>query len=524
MDRRVILAAGHGGGDNGAVARGRKEAAECVDIVNRTATKLRTDGRIETVIVPHALDLREQIAWLNARFPRHESGYALEVHKNAAGSSATGVEAWYLTGSTEAGNKAKTVLAELARVSRLQNRGIKKDVDYRGGSLAWVRQTKPWAGLFECGFITRDHFNNDMYAEGLFRGLLKLFGLRDQVAQIYRVVRHSGVQIGAFRVRSNAWTAYLSVMGDAVIVNREGTDVTAEFVDEFGPAQPIAGMVVPDAAPVPGAAELGEVIDLDHGSVLSEEPPPLEDEDEEPEPYEDGLAPTPRDLEENPTGATCTCGHELVDDVVCDVEEHSCQEGAADVLTALASVDVETMLAPDEERQLDQFLDHLPEDGGVDDKARAPGLGAPGGGWGGSQAPIQRAMRVAVRNGLKITSNKRSSGSATSDHHVSQRRSFAADMSNGNSRRPRWTAPPVSLRPCSATPTGAAACSTCSQAHTACSCYGVRGWAATTSTTFTAAYGCADSAMPGISYVHVFNTLRGAYLPSFDATIRSRPT
>jgi hypothetical protein len=274
MDRRVILAAGHGGGDNGAVAMGRKEAAECVDILNRTAAKLQTDGRIQTVVVPHAFNLREQIAWLNARFGQRESGHALEVHKNAAGSMATGVEAWYLTGSTEGGNKAKTVLAELARVSRLQNRGIKKDVDYRGGSLAWVRQAKPWAGPFECGFITRDHFNNDLYAEGLFGGLLKLFGLRNQAAQIYRVLRRNGAQIGAFRVRSNAWSAYLSVMGDAVIFNREGTDATAEFVDECGAARRVAGMTPGDAELVSGAAELGEVLDLDHGSLVSDNPPP----------------------------------------------------------------------------------------------------------------------------------------------------------------------------------------------------------------------------------------------------------
>ena len=31
-------------------------------------------------------------------------------------------------------------------------------------------------------------------------------------------------------------------MGDAVIFNREGTDVTAEFVDEFGAARRVAGM------------------------------------------------------------------------------------------------------------------------------------------------------------------------------------------------------------------------------------------------------------------------------------------
>jgi hypothetical protein len=101
-------------------------------------------------------------------------------------------------------------------------------------------------------------------------------------------------------------------------------------------------------------------------------------------------------------------------------------------------MDIETTLAPDLEEQLDQLLDRVPaEDGGFDDKAGAPALGAPGGGWGGSQVPIQRAMRVAARNGLTITSNKRNSGSTTSDHHVNQRRSYAADMSNGSRPTPQ---------------------------------------------------------------------------------------
>jgi hypothetical protein len=288
MDRRVILAAGHGGRDNGAQARGRKEAAECIDIVNRTAAKLRVDGRIETIVVRHALDLRDQIRWVNARFPQREAGYAAEVHKNAAGPGATGVEAWYLTGNSEAGKKAETVLGELARISRLRNRGMKKDVDYSGGSLAWVRQTRPWAGLFECGFITQDHFNNDLYAEGLFRGFLKLFGLKDQAPQLYRVIRHDGTQVGAFRVRSNAWRAYLSVHGDAVILSREGRDVTAEFVDEFG-GERIDEALPPLRGLAPEEPETDGYVELDHASVVSEEPPPLEPEDEEDEPYESGL-------------------------------------------------------------------------------------------------------------------------------------------------------------------------------------------------------------------------------------------
>lgn len=93
----------------------------------------------------------------------------------------------------------------------------------------------------ECGFIDRDHFRNDLDAEGLFRGLLGLFDLKDEVKTIYRVVRRDGTQIGAYRVRSNAWRAYLSVDGDAVILAREGRDVTADFVDEFGRDVPREG-------------------------------------------------------------------------------------------------------------------------------------------------------------------------------------------------------------------------------------------------------------------------------------------
>jgi hypothetical protein len=235
VKRRVMLTAGHGGGDPGVHGPGgRTEAAECVDIVNRTAAKLRKDGRIEAVVVPHDLGLRGAIDWINKRYPGHNDGYCIEVHKNAANGKATGVEAWFLTGNDSARKKALAVLGELSRVTRLTDRGVKPDEQNRHGRLGWVRQTKPWAGLFECGFIDRDHFRNDLYAEGLFRGLLALFELRDEAKSIYRVVRPDGTQIGAFRVRSNAWKAYKSVDGDAVILNREGRDVTADFVDEFG--------------------------------------------------------------------------------------------------------------------------------------------------------------------------------------------------------------------------------------------------------------------------------------------------
>ena len=62
---------------------------------------------------------------------------------------------------------------------------------------------------------------------------------------------------------------------------------------------------------------------------------------------------------------------------------------------------------------------------------------APGGGWNGSEAPARRSIPVGTRNGLVVTSLKRSSGNTGSDHHVSQRSSFAVDMSNGTRPTPQ---------------------------------------------------------------------------------------
>lgn len=280
MERRVILAAGHLP-NTGARARGHVEGADNIAIVNSLEGKLRSDGRLEVLVIPHALDYVDQVRWVNKQFRDRDDAYCAEVHKNSGGG--TGVEAWYLTGSTEGERQAGIVLGELSRVSRLRSRGTKPDEQYRGKRLHWLRATKPWAGLFECGFIDRDHFRNDLYAEGLFRGLLKLFGLTDSVQQLYRVVRFDGTQVGAYRVRSNAWAAFLRERGNARILGRNGIDVTAEFVDEFG-RQPIGVTPAPepvDEPPVDQRMPGDEGEDFVHDDpVLTDEEPDLLPEDE----------------------------------------------------------------------------------------------------------------------------------------------------------------------------------------------------------------------------------------------------
>src|SRR6187402_3146062 len=91
IQKRVILAAGHGGGDNGAQGQGTTEAHETVQITDRVAAYLRDKG-IDVQVVPHSLNLGATIDWINARFKNLNDGLAIEIHKNAGGG--TGSEVW----------------------------------------------------------------------------------------------------------------------------------------------------------------------------------------------------------------------------------------------------------------------------------------------------------------------------------------------------------------------------------------------------------------------------------------------
>lgn len=124
-----------------------------------------------------------------------------------------------------------------------------------------------------------------------------------------------------------------------------------------------------------------------------------------------------------------------------ETEEIGCEDEALETVEGRSEpVEYDTTLSPDEEAELDRTLVDPDED-----DAEAPptrhtprGLGQPGGGFGGSEMPIKRAMRIGTRNGLVITSLKRPPGRVDpdSDHHRDQRTAFAADMSNGSSPTP----------------------------------------------------------------------------------------
>lgn len=263
MNRRIVLCAGHGAGDSGAVGQGRTEAAEVIDIVNRTADRLRADGQVEVVVVPHELDFVQGINWVNARYKNLEDGFALEVHKNAT-VGAKGVETWFFGGDGQSQHYGQIIVDHLAAVTGLPNRGTKPDTSNRWGRLGWIRDTNPWAILVEAGFISDGGdpvgpAANDQYAEGLKNGCLAVLGLSPKPAPVpvptpppavvnFRVIGNDGKQIGAYKTDTNAWNKYKAENADNIMTS-SGQDVTAQLKAKFEPATP------PPAIPTPPAQD-----------------------------------------------------------------------------------------------------------------------------------------------------------------------------------------------------------------------------------------------------------------------------
>lgn len=251
MNARIILAAGHGGGDSGATGQGTTEAAECIQITNRAADKLRADGRFEVVVVPHELNLVDEINWVNARYKNLEDGLCIEVHKNAT-VNGHGIESWFYSGDARSQQIAQQMLDGIMTVPGMPvSRGVKGDATNRWGSLGWIRETNPWAILLEMGFVSDggdpiDDSADDRYAEGIYQGCLRVFGLGQKPAPApvppapapagpkYRVFDSAGKQIGAYNTEDGAWNKYNSG-GAKIIETATGADLTPQFVNKYRP-------------------------------------------------------------------------------------------------------------------------------------------------------------------------------------------------------------------------------------------------------------------------------------------------
>ena len=173
----IVLDAGHGGSDPGAVHQGRMEKDDTLNLALAVAGKLRAQG--QTVIMTRNEDVFLPLSERSAIANRNPTDVFVSIHRNAADSpQANGVENFvYITPTPTETQYATTVLDEVVKAGVQRDRGVKE------GNFAVLRNTRAPAMLLEMGFITNEkdnmlfdtHFN--AYAEAIARGILMALGL-----------------------------------------------------------------------------------------------------------------------------------------------------------------------------------------------------------------------------------------------------------------------------------------------------------------------------------------------------------
>lgn len=166
IPQKIILAAGHGGKDSGAVSPDgkHKERDQAVYIVDHMAEWLRPRTSREIIVAPHQHDTHETVHWLNQRFMWADA-WALEIHRDSA-STITEPAASFRCGMYHGSSAFSKSIAEYwaehmrqtgahpSTWARPQNAG-------RFTRLQWIAQPKCLSHLIELGFMegrnTDDH-------------------------------------------------------------------------------------------------------------------------------------------------------------------------------------------------------------------------------------------------------------------------------------------------------------------------------------------------------------------------------
>lgn len=155
----LVLAAGHGAKDPGAVNEGHEEAAQAITIVNHMEELLRPALGNALVIAPHSEDTHDSIRWINARYPAG-TAWAVEVHRNA------GIRPGHPAASGQCGlyhadHRNSSSVAEYCRELLVQ---------YGAHPSTWARNQRSSRHKNGIGFINQPHVLSHILELGFMEG------------------------------------------------------------------------------------------------------------------------------------------------------------------------------------------------------------------------------------------------------------------------------------------------------------------------------------------------------------------
>ncbi|MBN2980098.1 N-acetylmuramoyl-L-alanine amidase [Cohnella algarum] len=183
MAKTIVIDAGHGGRDPGAVGNGLQEKDITLRIAQLAAGKLeRYDGArvLLTRSMDTFLELSERTSFAN----RAKADALVSVHVNAGG-GAGGFESFVYTGASAASAAFQNVLHReiWQRINRL---GVERDRGQKRANLHMCRESNMPAVLIECLFIDvaadaaklRREDVLDAFADGIVAGMAAYLGLQ----------------------------------------------------------------------------------------------------------------------------------------------------------------------------------------------------------------------------------------------------------------------------------------------------------------------------------------------------------
>ena len=153
---KLVVSAGHGGSDPGAVYGNRKEAVIARQIVAEILKQAKARGVSVIDVTANDGSLSGDIARAN----KSGADLALRIELNSAAGNhgkKIGIETWYADNTVKENIARASLLSRaLATHYNLPDRGAKNDKTSRYGRLGWVRDTKMQALIIEWGFIDSD--------------------------------------------------------------------------------------------------------------------------------------------------------------------------------------------------------------------------------------------------------------------------------------------------------------------------------------------------------------------------------